>query len=100
PAPPPRRPRLPPMTPLKYVFLTTLAILFVAPFIYMVSLSFQPLSDMFAYPPRWIPAHTTLENYAGFFSSEHPIYRWIFNSMFVSVTVTVLQLFFNSLLAY
>jgi multiple sugar transport system permease protein len=98
--PPAKRRWIKPATWLKYVFLTALAILFVAPFIYMVSLSFQPLSDMFSYPPRWIPAHTTLENYGGFFNSEHPIYRWIFNSMFVSVTVTVLQLFFNSLLAY
>jgi multiple sugar transport system permease protein len=97
---PARRRPLRPATALKYVFLTLLAILFVAPFIYMVTLSFQPLSDMFSYPPHWIPQHPTVANYTGFFSSDHPIYRWIFNSAFVSVTITVLQLFFNSLLAY
>jgi len=97
---PARRRWLRPGTALKYVVLTTLAILFVAPFIYMVSLSFQPLSDMFSYPPHWIPQHATIDNYTGFFTSDHPIYRWIFNSVFVSVTITVLQLFFNSLLAY
>jgi multiple sugar transport system permease protein len=99
-APPARRRRPRPLTALKYVLLTTLAILFVAPFVYMISLSLQPLGDMFSYPPHWIPQHPTIDNYAGFFSSDHPIYRWFFNSVFVSVTITVLQLFFNSLLAY
>jgi multiple sugar transport system permease protein len=98
--PPARRRRVRPLTALKYLLLTTLAILFVAPFVYMVSLSFQPLSDMFAYPPHWIPPNPTIDNYAGFFTSQHPIYRWIFNSTFVTVTITALQLFFNSLLAY
>jgi multiple sugar transport system permease protein len=98
--PPAKRRRVRPATVLKYVLLTTLAILFVAPFVYMMSLSFQPLSDMFSNPPHWIPVHPTVANYTGFFTSDHPIYRWIFNSVFVSVSITVLQLFFNSLLAY
>ena len=46
--------------------LTTLAILFVAPFVYMLSLSFQPLGDMFSNPPHWIPVHPTVANYTGF----------------------------------
>jgi multiple sugar transport system permease protein len=94
------RPWLRPANALKYVFLTALAILFVAPFVYMVTLSIQPLGDMFSYPPHWIPIHPTLENYSGFFTSDHPIGRWIFNSAFVSITVTALQLLFNSMLAY
>jgi multiple sugar transport system permease protein len=98
--PPARRRRVHPGTALKYVLLTALAILFIAPFFYMVTLSFQPLSDMFSYPPQWIPKHPTIANYTGFFSSDHPIYRWIANSVFVATTITVLQLFFNSLLAY
>jgi multiple sugar transport system permease protein len=99
---PPRRGRrwLKPASALKYVFLTALAILFVAPFVYMVTLSIQPLGDMFSYPPHWIPVHPTLDNYSGFFTSDHPIARWIFNSAFVSITVTALQVLFNSMLAY
>jgi multiple sugar transport system permease protein len=98
--PPARRRWFRPGTALKYVFLTTLAILFVAPFVYMLTLSFQPLGDMFSYPPHWIPLNPTFDNYRGFFTSDHPIYRWIFNSVVVSVSITALQLFFNSLLAY
>ena len=98
---PPFRQRLPKAgTALKYLFLTATAMLFVAPFLYMVTASFQPLSRMFSYPPQWIPLHPTLDNYIGFFKSDHPIGRWILNSTFVTVTITVLQLFVNSMIAY
>jgi multiple sugar transport system permease protein len=98
--PPAPRRRVRPGTALKYLFLTALAILFVAPFVYMVSSSFLPLSEMFSYPPQWIPANPTLDNYIGFFQSDHPIGRWIFNSAFVTVTIVSLQVFLGSLVAY
>jgi multiple sugar transport system permease protein len=99
-APPARRRRLAPASALKYLFLTALAILFVAPFVYMVSSSFVHLNEMFRYPPTWIPTHPTLDNYVGFFNSDHPIGRWIFNSTFVTVTIVTLQVFLGSLVAY
>lgn len=85
---------------LRYVILSAGAVLFVAPFVYMVSSSFQPLSEIFSYPPKWFPDNPTLENYRGFFGSGHQIGRWILNSAFTTVTITVLQLFFSSLVAY
>jgi multiple sugar transport system permease protein len=97
------KPRKKPMTPgrvFRYVLLIVLAILFVAPFVYMVISSFLPLGEMFSYPPSWIPKNPTLENYKGFLTSDRPIGRWIGNSLFVSVTITTCQLFFNSLVAY
>jgi multiple sugar transport system permease protein len=98
--PPARRRRLAPSSALKYLFLTALAILFVAPFVYMVTSSFLGLDQMFRYPPQWIPAHPTLDNYIGFFQSDHPIGRWILNSTFVTVTIVTLQIFLGSLVAY
>lgn len=95
-----RRRRFRPGRALRYAILIVLAILFVAPFAYMVTASFQPLERMFQVPPQWIPTDPTIGNYTGFLTSERPIARWIFNSMFVSTTVTILQLFFNSLVAY
>jgi multiple sugar transport system permease protein len=97
---PARRRRFRPTRALRYVILSAGAILFVAPFAYMVSSSFQPLSEIFSYPPQWIPSNPTLDNYVGFFGSGHQIGRWILNSAFTSVTITVLQLFFSSLVAY
>jgi multiple sugar transport system permease protein len=101
--PPPqprRRKRFRPGHTLRYFILVTLAILFVAPFAYMVTASFQPLERMFQYPPQWIPTHPTLSNYTGFFKSGQPIGRWVANSLYITITVTTLQLFFSSLIAY
>jgi multiple sugar transport system permease protein len=99
PAARPRR-RIKPGRVTRYVILAALAILFVAPFAYMVTSSFQPLSRIFAYPPQWIPTHPTLDNYKGFFTSDHPIGRWILNSAFTTSAITIAQLFFSSLVAY
>src|SRR5438046_9802768 len=74
---PARRIRVRPGRVLKYVVMSAIAILFIAPFVYMVSASFLPLSQMFKYPPQWIPLHPTISNYSGFFTSNQPILRWI-----------------------
>ena len=95
-----RRRRFRPSRPLRYLMLIVLAVLFVAPFAYMVSASFQPLAQMFRLPPNWVPAQPTIENYTGFFGSGRDIGRWVFNSLFVSTTNTVIILFFSSLIAY
>jgi len=97
---PQRRIRWRPFTLFRYAILISLAIIFVAPFLYMVTASFLPLERMFRYPPQWLPIPGTLDNYTGFITSDRPIGRWVANSTFVSVTITTLQLFFSSLVAY
>ena len=101
--PPPsrrRRRRFRPTRPIRYVLLIGLAVLFVAPFVFMVSVSFQPLSQMFRLPPNWIPDDPTIANYTGYFGSGRNIDRWLFNSVFISTVNTVNVLFFSSLIAY
>ena len=95
-----------------YVILVPGAILFVAPLAWLISASFQPVGDIFSWPPQWIPENPTLEGYKLFFGvadlatqgrasrSADGVGRWFINSAFVSTSVTVLQLFFNSLAAY
>jgi multiple sugar transport system permease protein len=92
--------RFKPTRPIRYLVLIALAILFAAPFAYMVSASFQPLSQMFRLPPNWIPDQPTIQNYVGYFTSGRDIGRWLFNSVFVSTVNTVNILFFSSLIAY
>lgn len=84
---------------LVYVVLFAGAVLFVAPFAWMVTASLQDVGDMFRWPPSWIPRAPTLKNYAKFLQTES-IGLWLFNSAYVSLAVTFLQLFFNSLAAY
>jgi multiple sugar transport system permease protein len=82
-----------------YILLTTGAIIFIAPWIWMVSASFQPIGKIFDWPPNWIPDTFTLANYQKFLKAEG-FYRWVLNSAFLAVVVLVGQMFFNSLAAY
>jgi multiple sugar transport system permease protein len=96
----PRRIRWRPWTVARYAILTVLAIIFVAPFAYMVTASLLPLERMFEYPPQWLPIGGTLDNYTGFLNADRPLARWVLNSLFVTITTTTLQLFFSSMVAY
>ena len=82
-----------------YALLTSGAIIFMAPWAWMVSASFQPISEIFEWPPNWIPDTFTLQNYTRFLTAEG-FFRWVLNSGFLAVVVLVVQMFFNSLAAY
>src|SRR5919112_1531286 len=93
-----------------YLILAPVAILFVAPFAWLISASFQPLSEIFHTPPSWIPDDPTLAGYKGFLNvgdltkaqrgQGHGEWRWFLNSAFVAISVTLLQTFFSALCAY
>ena len=93
-----------------YLVLAPIAILFVAPFAWLLSASMQPLSTIFHNPPTWIPDDPTLSGYKGFLNvghlteaqqaQGHGDWRWFANSAFVATSVTVLQTFFNAMCAY
>ena len=82
-----------------YALLIIGSIIFIAPWAWMVSASFQPIGDIFDWPPNWIPETFTLANYTKFLAAEG-FFRWVLNSGFLAVVVLVLQMFFNSLAAY
>ena len=82
-----------------YILLTVGAITFIAPWAWMVSASFQPIGEIFEWPPNWIPQTPTLANYRKFLAAEG-FFRWVLNSGFLAIVVLVLQMFFNSLAAY
>jgi len=91
-------------TGLKYLVLTAVALLFLFPYLWMFGASFRPVQEIFenVYPLSWrtiFPAHFTLANYQSLFTEE-PFGRYLFNTLFVAGTVTVLDLFVNSLAAY
>jgi multiple sugar transport system permease protein len=94
---------------LAYVILVPGAILFVAPLAWLISASFQPVGDIFSWPPQWIPEHPTIEGYKHFFGigneavqarGAEGVTRWFINSAIVATAITALQLFFNALAAY
>jgi multiple sugar transport system permease protein len=82
-----------------YVLLITGAIIFMAPWAWMVSASFQPIGKIFEWPPNWIPDAFTLQNYTRFLTAEG-FFRWVLNSGFLAIVVLAVQMFFNSMAAY
>jgi multiple sugar transport system permease protein len=95
---------------LVYVLLVAGAVLFLAPFAWLVSASFQDITEIFSSSPHWIPHDATAAGYRQFLNLGHLTnsqrgqgtgdWRWFANSAFVAISVTVLQTFFNALAAY
>jgi multiple sugar transport system permease protein len=82
-----------------YLLLVPGALIFVAPFAWLVSASFQHTGDIFEYPINWIPENPTLDGYGEFFVTT-PAIQWFLNSTFVATTITVVQLLLNSMCAF
>jgi len=85
---------------LLYIFLTVYGIITVIPFLWEFSASFKPLSEIISGEFNFIPKHFTLDNYKQIFLQEPLFWRWLFNSVIIGVTVTILNLLFNSMAGY
>ncbi|WP_319531314.1 carbohydrate ABC transporter permease [uncultured Cohaesibacter sp.] len=72
-------------------------IIMITPLLFMFSTSLKPASDV--YDLRLIPANPTVSNYIEVLSNTG-FSRWFFNSMLVAVTVTLSNVFFDSLVGY
>lgn len=86
-------------TGLYYAVLVLLALVFSFPFFWMVSSAFKPSDLIFVYPPVLLPPSPTLENFRGVFEAA-PFARYMFNSFFVSITVTVIALLLHAMCGY
>jgi multiple sugar transport system permease protein len=73
--------------------------LFTLPFLWSLSISFQPPGDVFRWPITLIPDPATLRNYERLWT-EIPFARWLFNSSCVTLTVTAANLFLDALAGY
>ena len=85
---------------LLYIFLIVYGIITVIPFLWAFSASFKPLSEIISGEFNFIPKHFTLDNYKQIFLQEPLFWRWLFNSVNIGVTVTILNLLFNSMAGY
>ncbi|MCC6174249.1 MAG: carbohydrate ABC transporter permease [Chloroflexi bacterium] len=90
----------------RYVVMIALAAFFALPYVWMVSGSIRTQSEIFAniYPlTLWtfVPQQPTLDNFRALLNLQPlPFTHYIFNSLFVSVTVTIFSLVVNSFAAY
>src|SRR5262249_20600515 len=74
------------------------ALLWAAPFIWMVSTSLKPASQVMTKDIEWLPRTVVFENYVKVF--EHPVLRWAFNSAIVATSSTVLCVVSGAMAGY
>ncbi len=85
---------------LLYVLLTLYALITLIPFLWALSASFKPLSEIVSAEPNFFPKNFTLDNYRQIFLQEPLFWRWLFNSVVIAVSVTILNLLLNSMAGY
>ncbi len=82
-----------------YVISVALAVMVVIPFYWMIITSLKSKGALMALPIQWIPRHPTLQSYRKVFSL-FPFGKAILNSLFVSITFTVITVLSSSMAAF
>jgi ABC-type glycerol-3-phosphate transport system permease component len=82
-----------------HIFLTIAVVLLVVPFLFVIGASLKDSTHLFEYPPRWIPDPVYTGNYERLLT-DSPFPRWLFNTLFVGIVVTVLKLVLDSMAGY
>jgi multiple sugar transport system permease protein len=82
------------------LFLIVGCIIMIYPFVWMISSSFKSVSEMFMIPPTIIPHDPTLENYKIVLNKMSVLGNMYKNSIIVSGSITIIQIFVCSAAAY
>ncbi|WP_067843546.1 carbohydrate ABC transporter permease [Amphibacillus sediminis] len=77
------------------------SIVFLLPFIWMITTSFKIEADVFKYPIEWIPnTWNAINNYTEVWFGDYPFYTYYWNSIKVAVLTTVLSVIVSALAGY
>jgi len=77
------------------------SILFMLPFVWMLSTSFKIEADVFTFPIQWIPERWNgLNNYREVWFGDFPFYTYYWNSIKVAVLTTIVSCTVSALAAY
>lgn len=77
------------------------SILFLLPFVWMLSTSFKIEADVFKFPIQWIPERWNgFNNYKEVWFGDYPFYIYYWNSIKVTVLTTIVSVVVSALAAY
>lgn len=82
-----------------YAALYGAAFLFIIPYLWMISASFQTRSEIFDPTPNIIPSEITFRWYSVLFS-ESQIIQWTLNTIFIAAATTIVVLTIDSMIAF
>lgn len=87
-----------------YTILIPLAVFMILPVVYILNQAFKPLGELFAFPPRIFVQNPTLDNYKDLFalsgSTGVPMFRYLLNSLLITLATVVLNLIITISAAY
>lgn len=84
---------------LTHAVLVILGMVFILPFLWMISTSLKPPQDMFVLPPKWIPETIMWSNYEKALT-QIPFFRYAGNTLFLTAVKIVGVLVSTSMVAY
>jgi multiple sugar transport system permease protein len=84
---------------LTYVIVILVTLTMLAPFVWMLSASLKLDRDVFAFPIEWIPHVPRWRNYVDIWT-KIPLAVFVYNTVKLTVIVTILQLLTSSFAAY
>lgn len=82
-----------------YGALCILAIPFVFPTWWMITSSFKPVGEIFAFPPSLVPSDPTMQAYVDAFTMQ-PFAQQYFNSLYIAVLVTLGTMLISAMAGY
>lgn len=82
-----------------YVTMSVLAIPFVFPTWWMITSSFKPITEIFAFPPTLVPRNPTVQPFIDVFALQ-PFAQQYWNSAYIAIIVTVATMLVSSLAGY
>ena len=89
---------------LYFLFLIIAGLFTILPLIYSVVTSFKPLDELLAFPPKFFVVRPTLKNYVALpellSNLEVPLSRYVINTLFVTFSITFLQVIVSCMAAY
>lgn len=83
-----------------YSILSIYAVVTLIPFLWALSSSFKSLEEIVSGTLNFIPRDFTFDNYKEIFVRQPLFARWLFNSLFIAVVGTGLNVLFNSMAGY
>lgn len=87
-----------------FLFIAVIGIFMLIPFIYIINNAFKPIEELFRFPPRIFVQNPTLSNFVTMFNllseTAMPFSRYVFNTVFLTVTGAAGQIILASLCAY
>ncbi|MBC8079062.1 MAG: carbohydrate ABC transporter permease, partial [Gorillibacterium sp.] len=81
-----------------FFFLILLSLTVIFPFLWMVSASLKNLNEVYSYPIQWFPSVFAWGNYAKVLEAD--FFRYLLNSLKVTLLTASFQLVFSSLSGY